>query len=75
MKLPQAPPWHARHRVVVLVDTQEPREHLKNWLLNVGVIKDGRYRGTVDAGDFLALCEPPSADPEGLSVASSCCPC
>ncbi len=58
------PQWHALHRVVVLVDTQEPREKLKNWLLDVGVIKGGRYREldlSRSTGDFLFLTEPPSA--------------
>ena len=62
------PPWHPRHRVVLLVDTQEPREHLSNWLLNVGVMKDGRYREedlSRSTGDFLYLCEPPSAAAAG----------
>jgi hypothetical protein len=52
------PPWHAAHRVVVLVDSREPDEHTRMMLQDIGVASGVHYRKeTLDVGDVR---HPPS---------------
>lgn len=55
------PPWHASHRVVVLVDSREPDEHTRMMLQDIGVASGVHYRKeTLDVGDVRTP-RPPNA--------------